>query len=228
MKKIITALLLSMGVLGTSPINAAEYDLQVEDYFTNGSMGCMMMRECTKDVKEVKSIKDVELYQGRGIDHSLISTEFNNLVELMDEVGVNVYIAPQYYFLIGTRGVYYTVGNNIFLNSEMVERSSSLMSVMRHEGWHTAQDCMAGTIKNSMIAIIVPEETVPPYFNAIANDTYKDNPGLDWEREAYWAGHSEGMTVKALEACATGAMWEVYPPTPLTKEYLVKEGYIKE
>ena len=35
------------------------------------------------------------------------------------------------------------------------------MSVMRHEGWHAAQDCMAGTIENSMIAIIMNEEDVP-------------------------------------------------------------------
>ena len=36
------------------------------------------------------------------------------------------------------------------------------------------------------------------------------------------------MTQKALEVCAGGNMWETYEPTPLTKEYLVKEGYIKE
>ena len=35
------------------------------------------------------------------------------------------------------------------------------------------------------------------------------------------------MTARALEACATGAMWEIYEPTPLTREYLEKEGYIK-
>ena len=29
---------------------------------------------------------------------------------------------------------------------------------MRHEGWHADQDCMAGTIDNSMIGIIKPEE----------------------------------------------------------------------
>ncbi len=41
-----------------------------------------------------------------------------------------------------------------------------------------------------------------------------------------WAGHTEGMTMKALQACASGKMWEVYDPTPLTREYLVKEGYL--
>ena len=33
--------------------------------FTNEIMGCMMMRECIEDVKEVKSIQDVEWYQKR-------------------------------------------------------------------------------------------------------------------------------------------------------------------
>ena len=42
-----------------------------------------------------------------------------------------------------------------------------------------------------------------------------------------WAGRTEGMTMKALEACAAGPMWEVYEPTPLTRKYLVNEGFIK-
>jgi hypothetical protein len=40
-------------------------------------------------------------------------------------------------------------------------RPHVLMSVMRHEGWHAAQDCMAGTIDNSLIAIIKPEDECP-------------------------------------------------------------------
>ena len=38
---------------------------------------------------------------------------------------------------------------------------------MRHEGWHAAQDCMAGTIDNSFIAIIKPQEEVPKMYQAI-------------------------------------------------------------
>ena len=40
-----------------------------------------------------------------------------------------------------------------------------------------------------------------------------------------WAGKTEGMTMQALKACANGPMWNVYEPTPLTKEYLVNEGF---
>ena len=89
-----------------------------------------------------------------------------------------------------------------------------------------AQDCMAGTIDNSLIAIIMPEEAVPTIWRTLAERTYPKN-AVPWEAEAGWAGRTEGMTAKALEACATGKMWEVYEPTPLTREYLVEEGYIK-
>ena len=44
-----------------------------------------------------------------------------------------------------------------------MHRPGALMSVVRHEGWHAAQDCMAGSIDNSMIAIIHNEEDVPKY-----------------------------------------------------------------
>jgi hypothetical protein len=66
-----------------------------------------------------------------------------------------VFLADEKYFPVGHRGVYHTVGNNFFLNKRFMKRPHVLMSVMRHEGWHAAQDCMAGTIDNSLIAIIM-------------------------------------------------------------------------
>ena len=51
-------------------------------------------------------------------------------------------------------------------------RPHVLMSVVRHEGWHAAQDCMAGTIKNSMIAIIKNEEDVPMIWQELVKRTY--------------------------------------------------------
>jgi hypothetical protein len=51
---------------------------------------------------------------------------------------------------------------------------------------------------------------------------------IPWEKEAYWAGKTEGMTAKALAACANGKMWEVYEPTPLTRQYLVEKGFISK
>ena len=209
-----------------SGIPAFAYELDTEDYFTNGSMGCMMMRECTRDVEEVKSIKDVEDHQNK--DHSLIANEFNEVVNALNDVGVNVYVAPQEYFLIGTRGVYYTEGNNVFLSADMTKRSSTLISTLRHEGWHAVQDCMAGDINNSMIAIVHPTDKVPKYMQMLTENAYDDDPGVLWEKEATWMGHTEGATLKALKACKTGKMWEVYEPTPMTRQFLVEKGYIKE
>ena len=215
-----------VSVTGCTPA-AASYDLQVEDHFTNGSMGCMMMRECTKDVVEVKSIKDVENYQKA--KHPLIKKEFNDLVDVLNDVGVNVYIAPQYYFLVGTRGGYYTAGIYVFLNADLTKRSTTLMYLLRHEGWHTAQDCMAGDIDNNFIAIVFPEEKVPGFLQDLVKNTYSDperKASIVWEKEAYMAGHTPGMTQKALEVCAGGNMWETYEPTPLTKKFLLEKGYM--
>jgi len=107
-----------------------------------------------------------------------------------------------------------------------MHRPNVLMAVMRHEGWHAAQDCMAGTIDNNMIAIILPEESVPPVWRDMVEKTYPES-AVPWEAEAKWAGLTEGMTMKALESCAYGTMWEDYEPTPMTREWLEEKGYIK-
>jgi hypothetical protein len=60
----------------------------------------------------------------------------------------------------------------------------------------------------------------------LAERTYPSN-AVPWEAEAWWAGKTKDMTVDALEACATGAMWEIYEPTPLTRKFLEEKGYIK-
>jgi hypothetical protein len=102
-----------------------------------------------------------------------------------------------------------------------------VMSVMRHEGWHAAQDCMAGTIDNNFIAIIKNEEEVPRMYEAIVKSAYAAQPhAIPWEKEAYWAGQTEGMTAAALKSCAAGTMWTDYEPTPMTREWLVEKGFI--
>ena len=126
------------------------------------------------------------------------------------------------------RGVYHTVGNNFFLNEKWMVKPNRVMSTMRHEGWHAAQDCMAGSIDNTLMAIIHPEEDVPGYWKEIVKGTYPEH-AVPWEAEAFWAGHTAGMTQEALAACASDTpMWETYPPTPMTREWLTENGYIKD
>ena len=200
-----------------------------DDYYTSHSMGCMLLQECTDDVTKVNSLLDVSSNYDNTESFTSVAQEFNHMLASLSKVGVGVYLADEKYFPVGNRGVYHTVSNNFYLNKTFMGRPGTLMSVMRHEGWHAAQDCMAGTIDNSLIAIILPEDKVPPMYQNIVKRTYMLQPGaIPWEKEAYWAGHTEGMTMAALDACAAGEMWNVYPPTPLTREYLVKEGYLSK
>jgi len=213
-------------ILGLSLFSLPALAEPTKGYYTMDAMGCMILRECTDDVKQVKSIQDIsDNYTEYSFDG--VSDEFNSMVRSLDKIGVNVFLGHVKYFPPGHRGVYHTVGNNFFLNKAFMHRPSVLMSVMRHEGWHAAQDCMAGTIDNSLIAIILPEESVPPLWRAMTEKTYPP-AAVPWEAEATWAGKTEGMTMKALAACASGKMWEVYEPTPLTRKFLVEEGFISK
>lgn len=221
MKKIIASLLASAAL--TTPVFADP--LKDSEYFTMHSMGCMLLQECTDDVKQVYNILDISSQYSNTDSFYSVATEFNSMLSSLNMIGVNVFLADQKYFPVSHRGVYHTVGNNFFLNKAFMGRPSVLMSVMRHEGWHAAQDCMAGTIDNSLIAIIKPEDEVPMLWRDMVESAYPEN-SWPWEKEATWAGKTEGMTSDALAACANGNMWEVYEPTPLTREYLVKEGYI--
>jgi hypothetical protein len=224
MKRLFTAAVVAAAV--ALPVHSAP--LKDSEYFTMHSMGCMLLRECVEDVKEVKSISDISI-EIPATNYDVIAAEFDSFVRSLNKVGAKVFLADQKYFPVGHRGVYHTVSNNFFLNKAYMNRPGMLMSVMRHEGWHAAQDCMAGTIDNSLIAIILPEDSVPPLYQEIVKSTYRDQPGaIPWEKEAYWAGKTEGMTAKALESCARGTMWTDYEPTPLTRKYLVEEGYISK
>ncbi len=221
MKKIIASLVAAVAVA----LPALSDPLKDNEFNTMHSMGCMLLRECTDEVKEVYSLLDISNEYPNTDDFYPVANEFNNMLVSLNRVGVNVFLADEKYFPTGHRGVYHTVSNNFFLNKNFMGSPGTLMMVMRHEGWHAAQDCMAGTIDNSLIAIIKPEDEVPMIWRVLAERTYPEN-AVPWEAEAGWAGRTENMTMNALAACAGGNMWEVYEPTPLTREYLVKEGYI--
>jgi len=217
MKKLLLALLLAASPAMAEP---------TKGYYTYDAMGCMILRECTDGVVQVRTMLDISSTYNDIDSFMPVTQEFNNMLMSLNQIGVKVYLADQKYFPVGHRGVYHTVSNNFYLNKAYMHRPHVLMSVMRHEGWHAAQDCMAGSIDNSMIAIIKNEEDVPKMWREMVEKIYPKS-AVPWEAEATWAGKTEGMTQKALEACAAGNMWEVYPPTPLTRAWLEAEGFIK-
>jgi len=221
MKKILLSLIGCMAL--TSSVYAEE-DKITKGFKTMDSLGCMILQECTDNVRQINSIKDIKDNYPNS-DYSAIAVEFDKMLVSLNEIGVMVFLGDEKYFPVGHRGVYHTVSNNFYLNDSYMNEQSTLMSVMRHDGWHVAQDCMAGTIENSLIAIILPEESVPKLWREMVEETYPEH-AVPWESEATWAGKTEGMTAKALQACAAGEMWNVYDPTPLTRKYLVEEGYM--
>lgn len=204
----------------TVPVSAEP----TKGYYTMDAMGCMLVQECKKDVERVKNLD-----QFRKLDPDrnwhLIEEEFNDMLNALEKVGSNVYLADEKYFPVGHRGVYHTVSNHFYLNKTYVKRPGILMRVMRHEGWHAAQDCMAGSIKNNFIAIIHNEEDVPGLWRSMVEKTYPPS-AVPWEAEAKWAGHTDGMTQRALQSCAAGTMWTDYELTPMTREWLIENGHI--
>jgi len=213
-------------LLGTTSVNAGE-DKITQGYNSMDSMGCMLVRECKKDVDEVFSLLDISSQYDNPERFTRHANEFNNMLMTMNQIGIKVYLADSRYFPIMHRGVYHTVSNNVYLNKRYMNEPHVLMQLMRHEGWHAAQDCMAGTIDNSLIAIIKPEEDVPMIWRVMAERTYPAS-AVPWEAEAQWAGRTEDMTMKALQACARGSMWTEYEPTPLTRKWLTENGYIQD
>tara|TARA_A200000159_G_scaffold26665_1_gene23526 strand:- start:6385 stop:7071 length:687 start_codon:yes stop_codon:yes gene_type:complete len=198
----------------------------VKGWHTYDAMGCMLLQECKDGVKRVTKIQELQ-EKFPEYNWGIVGFEFEEMVKALEAVGSHVHLAPPKYFPRGHRGVYHTVSNHFYMNEAYVYRPAIFMAVLRHEGWHAAQDCMAGTIKNNLIAIIHPEEDVPTLYQDIVKNAYSNQPeAIPWEKEAYWAGHTEAMTLKALKSCASNTpMWETYPPTPLTSKWLEENGY---
>lgn len=235
---ILTMKTLLVGALATlmmaAPVQSAvgeEVDFQSNpinypsDYRSNHSLGCLLLQECAAGVVELTDRKVLEDYYNKTFN---VSSEFDEILGSLRKIGVKVYLARGEYFPPRTRGVYHPLSNIFYLNDEWMFQENHLMSVLRHEGWHAAQDCMAGTIDNAQIAVIYTEDKIPGFWKETAKRTYPAHV-LPWEQEAMWAGHTENLTRDALRACETGAMWDQpgYEPTPLTRQYLIDKGYIK-
>lgn len=221
MKKLFLGLLAAFTV---SPVMAQ--DPLITKWKTHHSMGCMLVRDCEDGI--VKITQTSELTTILGSNYSDYQEEIDGIISELEKMGVDVYLAPDRYFVRNVAGSYYTVGNDFFLNDSYSRDPQQLIKTLRHEAWHAAQDAMAGTIDNSLIAIIRSEEDVPREFALLAEISYSPS-ARPWEAEAKWAGSTPGMTLEVLKIIneTNGRPWEAIDPTPLTREYLVKEGYIK-
>ena len=197
--------------------------------FTPRSMdglGCIMLRECTDGVQQVWSVHDLVRLMPDN-NYSENKEEMENLFAALGDAGVKVFIADEIYFPPRHRGIYDVKNNYFFLNKDYVWDEGHLVGVMRHEGWHAAQDCMAGTIDNTFTAVILQDGVVPQYIIDTVARTYPPKP-RPWENEAFYAATVPNLTVEAVRSCASNTpMWETYEPTPLTRAWLTEQGYIK-
>ena len=221
MKKFISALL-GLSLIGNPVLAQPEVEPNSYD-----AQGCMKLRECTDDIERITTFSQLSDRYGDtwAADYK---EELEQLIKVLNETGVEIYIAPDRYFTRNTRGLYYTDVNRLFLNHIHVQRGTVFLDVFRHEGWHAAQDCMAGTIDNSFIAVIHDSDDVPQRYKLAAEVRYGmlAVKAIPWEQEAIWAGSTPYMTLEALKSCASDApMWWDYEPTPKTAFWLNNEGY---
>jgi len=223
-------LLATLALIGTTitPLAVLAEDPEITEWKTYHSMGCMLLRECKEDVKRVTNMLDIENAFPES-NYSGLWLEMQELFIALEDIGVEVYLADEKYFPPRYRGTYSPAENKFYLNASYMSDPAAFAQVMRHEGWHVAQDCMAGTVKNRQIAVIHESKDVPMMFREMAERTYTgaSASAVPWEQEALWAGWTPDKTAGVLLECSNGAMWERLEPTPKTLEWLRMNGYVE-
>ena len=168
---------------------------KVKSWRSFDSVGCMMLKECTEGVRQLKSWVDL------GPEYEIAAVELDEIIQAMEKVGAAVYLADEKYFAFRMRGVYDVRGNSMFLNEFYIDQPTKMIQVIRHEGWHAAQDCMAGSIKNNMIAIIKPEEDVPMIWRTMAERTYPPH-AVPWDCLLYTSPSPRDATLSRMPSSA--------------------------
>ena len=224
MKKLLT----TMAALGALCVPLPALSQPQVEWYSTDAMGCMKLRECTDEVFE---LTDVSLLKEHfpGENYTMVRDEANQLLANLNKAGVKVYLAAGRYFPRTHRGSYYTDTNTFFLNANHMWDQYTFLKVLRHEAWHAAQDCMAGGLDNSFIAVIHNDDEVPEQWQMSARARYIGDwsNAIPWEQEAIWAGNTPMMSVDAVGVCASGEpMWETYEPTPKTREWLEDKGLL--
>ena len=216
--------LVALGVSACTPplAPAAKADPTIP-WKTSNSMGCMMVRACKDETQPIRSWKDL------GKEYSEYDNELSRIFAATNKIGIQVYIAGDKYFTPKTRGLYDVKRNNLFINQKYLSNADMIMGLIRHEGWHAVQDCMAGSITNGMTAIVWPKGKVPNSVIEGAKSDYAHAPiSIPYEAEARWASYSNWETADALNVCADPnvKMWEIYSPIPSTRKWLVENGFL--
>ena len=224
MKKLLLGIL-SAAALFPAPVLSDHYTP-----YTVSALGCMKLGDCKDGVYKVTEADDLDKFGDLYLSQAE-RAEAEGLIKVLEDLNVDVYISESQYFPTSMVAVYYTDINTIFLNGDRSRIPTTILESLRHEGWHTVQDCMAGSIENTFMAVIFTDEQIPNKYKMLAQYRYGRSPmtarAVPWEKGAIYAGATPNLTLDTLKTCKEGPLWESIKPTPLTMKWLTKEGYIK-
>jgi len=126
----------------------------------------------------------------------------------------------------------YTNQNSIvcLLTKVLLDDPREFLGTLRHEGWHTVQDCMGGGVETSFMAQVHQDSEIPEWLRQSVTRMYSIagmSRAVPWEVDANWAEEQSNVTAEKLEMCIKGPLWEQIAPTPMTKEWLIGCGFMK-
>jgi hypothetical protein len=223
MKKLLLGLL-SAAALFPTPALSSDYTP-----YSISALGCMKLGECTDGVFKVSSVDHLETFDDLHLTDEQ-RAEADDLIQVLGNLKVEVFIAEPKYFPGGMLAVYYTDSNTIYLNANRTAVPTTILQSLRHEGWHAVQDCIAGSIDNTFMGVIFTDDEIPEKYIQIAQYRYgrfrNTAKAVPWEQGAIYAGDTPNLTLDTLRKCNEGPLWESIKPTPLTLKWLIKEGYM--
>jgi ribosomal protein L39E len=226
MKKLFAAFGLSLTLAFPAFANSLEKKQPTVPAYSLAAMGCMILRECTEGVEQFTP--DSAFLSGKEFDN--FRTEIKSILVALNKLDVPVYIGPSRYFTPRTIGLYKPEYNRFFINESLIQDPREFLGTLRHEGWHTVQDCMGGGLKTAFMAQVHQDSEIPAWVMKMTKLSYESmgqSRAVPWEADANWAEEQANVTAQKLEMCAKGPLWEQIRPTPLTMEWLIGCGWMK-
>ena len=194
--------------------------------YSLAAMGCMILRECTEGVEQL-TVNSASI-QGKEFD--TFREEIKRILTALDKLGIGVYLGNERYFTRSTLGVYKPDYNRLFISKRLLDDPREFLGTLRHEGWHTVQDCMGGGLKTAFMAQVHQDSEIPAWVmksTRLAYESMGQSRAVPWEADANWAEEQSNVTAEKLEMCAKGPLWDQITPTPMTKEWLIGCGFMK-
>jgi hypothetical protein len=226
MKKLLATIGLSLTLVTPAYADKLLSKQPTVSAYSLAAMGCMILRECTEGVEQLRP--DSKLLEDKSFD--AFREEIKSILSGLDKLGVPVYVGPSRYFTPRTVGLYKPEYNRFFVNEELLKDPREFLGTMRHEGWHTVQDCMGGGLKTSFMAQVHQDSEIPAWVMKMTKLSYESmgqGRAVPWEADANWAEEQSNTTAEKLEMCAKGPLWEQMRPTPMTMDWLIGCGWMK-